>query len=78
MAEMSELCCLASALVKNTLERRKVKNQKKLTLHTSIAETKELGPRVSQVKVAIEEIHECSENMQETFYQLLNVIKELK
>ncbi len=49
MAELSELRGLASALVKDTLERRKEKNQRELISHPSIAETKELSARVSQV-----------------------------
>lgn len=74
MAEMSELRGLASALVKDTLERRKEKNQRELTSHPSIAETKELSARVLQVEVAIEEMHERSESMQETLYQILNAV----
>ena len=75
MAEMSELRGLASALVKDTLGRRKEKSQRELT--PSIAGTKELSARVLQVEVAIEEMHERSECMQETLCQILNAVKEL-
>lgn len=77
MAEMSKLRGLASALVKDTLERRKEKNQRELTSHPSIAEIKELSARVLQVEVAIEEMHKGTESMQETLYQILNAVKEL-